>query len=330
MLGLSNEKTISTKNGKVNIIENPIIIDNAIKGKYIKYNGKRKSTNFSGEKITFKDEDDEGKILIYQNIFASSNLPIEMFKQEEIKDNDKSSEISDEEIGDLNEDLQKQLSKKTTPLFPENPENSIVSVPKIPTDSVPTDSVPTYSIPIESVPENPMVSVPENPIESVPEKPIESVPEKLIESVPENLLERDLKRQIMIGGNKYFKKYLKYKIKYARLRNGIQKGGKSIFTTNIEKATIENKEYRKILHTGKNIQLVLMSLKVNEKIPKEKHNGEQFIRVESGIASVEIDNEEYTLKDNECIIIPSGSLHYVKNIGDNELKLYTIYSPPEH
>lgn len=103
------------------------------------------------------------------------------------------------------------------------------------------------------------------------------------------------------------------------------------FYANIEKETVENTDYRRVLFTGKNMQLVVMSLKQGEDIPSEVHDDiDQFIRVEEGNAYVKVGDEEFSLKDDDVVIIPAGKEHYVKNTGDKDLKLYTIYSPPEH
>jgi mannose-6-phosphate isomerase-like protein (cupin superfamily) len=102
------------------------------------------------------------------------------------------------------------------------------------------------------------------------------------------------------------------------------------YTTNIEKDTLENENYRKVLYTGK-MQLVVMSLKPGEDIPMEIHPDiDQFIRVEKGSAYVKIGEEEYNLKEDEIVIVPAGNHHYVKNASDEDLKLYTIYTPAEH
>ncbi|MBD3318739.1 cupin domain-containing protein [Candidatus Woesearchaeota archaeon] len=103
------------------------------------------------------------------------------------------------------------------------------------------------------------------------------------------------------------------------------------FKTNIEKDTVDNEFYRKVLYTGKKMQLVVMSLKVGDDIPSEVHPDiDQFIRVETGKALVTIDGNEMTLEDDDIVIVPAGSEHYVKNSGDKPLKIYTIYTPPEH
>lgn len=103
------------------------------------------------------------------------------------------------------------------------------------------------------------------------------------------------------------------------------------YKANIEKETLENDNYRKVLHTGKQMQLVVMSLKPGEDIPMEVHNEtNQFFRIEQGEALVKISGEDYNLKEDEVIIVPAGAEHYVKNVGEKDLKLYTIYAPPEH
>ena len=103
------------------------------------------------------------------------------------------------------------------------------------------------------------------------------------------------------------------------------------YSANIEKDTIENENYRKVLYTGK-MQLVLMSLKPGEDIPKEVHPEiDQFFRIEEGEAYIKVNEEEFSLKDDDIIIIPAGSEHYVKNSSEEKtLKVYTIYTPPEH
>ena len=102
---------------------------------------------------------------------------------------------------------------------------------------------------------------------------------------------------------------------------------------NIEKDTLKNNNYRKVLYTvpGKN-QLVLMSLKPGEDIPKETHNKiSQFFRVEKGKGLAIINNKKYKLKDGMSIIIPPKAEHYIYNTSKTEdFKLYTIYSPDNH
>jgi len=101
---------------------------------------------------------------------------------------------------------------------------------------------------------------------------------------------------------------------------------------NIEKETLENDNYRKVLFTGPQSQLVVMSLQPGEEIGEEIHDDhDQFIRIEQGEAKVIIDEEVRVLKEDEATIIPAGSKHNAVNTSKNkELKLYTIYSPAEH
>lgn len=106
-----------------------------------------------------------------------------------------------------------------------------------------------------------------------------------------------------------------------------------VYHTNIEEATKENSYFRKVLFTGKYSQLVVMSLKPGEEIGNEIHNNvDQFFRIEEGKAKVVVANgkEEFIVEEDDVFIIPAGTWHNVINIGDGELKLYTIYSPPNH
>jgi len=99
----------------------------------------------------------------------------------------------------------------------------------------------------------------------------------------------------------------------------------------LEKATIDNSNYRAVINTTKQMQLVLMCLLIGEDIPEETHpNTTQFIRVEKGTAKVVVDGVAKRLSDGDSIVINAGSKHYVKQTGLDTLKLYTIYSPPEH
>lgn len=102
--------------------------------------------------------------------------------------------------------------------------------------------------------------------------------------------------------------------------------------TNIEKATEENENFRQVLYTAKHSQLVLMSLKPGEEIGEEVHeNLDQFFRFEEGEGKVVIDGVEHIVEDGFAAIVPAGASHNVVNTSsDKPLKLYTIYSPPEH
>jgi mannose-6-phosphate isomerase-like protein (cupin superfamily) len=100
----------------------------------------------------------------------------------------------------------------------------------------------------------------------------------------------------------------------------------------IEKKTEQNENFREVLFTGPKSQLVVMSLKPGEDIGKETHPDiDQFIRVEDGQGKAVIDGQEYDLEDGSAIVIPAGAEHNVINTSSIEvLKLYTIYTPPEH
>jgi mannose-6-phosphate isomerase-like protein (cupin superfamily) len=103
------------------------------------------------------------------------------------------------------------------------------------------------------------------------------------------------------------------------------------FITNIEDATVENGHYRKELFTGKNSQLVLMSLEPGDEIGTEVHELDQFIRFEAGTGKVVLGGEEHDVYDGMAVVIPAGTKHNVINTSSQEaLKLYSIYSPPEH
>ena len=104
------------------------------------------------------------------------------------------------------------------------------------------------------------------------------------------------------------------------------------FVGKIEKDTIKNKDFRRVLYTGKFSQLVLMSLKPGEEIGEEVHDDvDQFFRFEEGKGVVVIDDVENEVKDGVAVVVPSGAKHNVINTSKkNDLKLYTIYSPPEH
>lgn len=104
------------------------------------------------------------------------------------------------------------------------------------------------------------------------------------------------------------------------------------FSGNIEQLTLENSFFRKVLFTGPHSQLVVMSLQPNEEIGSEVHSeNDQFFRFEQGEGKVIIGGEEHVVKDGDAIVVPAGAEHNVINISGSEpLKLYTIYSPPQH
>jgi mannose-6-phosphate isomerase-like protein (cupin superfamily) len=102
------------------------------------------------------------------------------------------------------------------------------------------------------------------------------------------------------------------------------------YVVNIEEATANNVDYRRVLFTAKHTQLVLMSLKPGEEIGEEVHELDQFIRFEAGEASVILDGKTQTVSDGFAVVIPAGTRHNVINGSKTDLKLYSLYSPPEH
>lgn len=103
------------------------------------------------------------------------------------------------------------------------------------------------------------------------------------------------------------------------------------YDTNIEQQTLENTNFRKVLWTSEQQQLVVMSISVGGEIGEEVHSeNDQFIRIEQGSAKALIDGRSIELGDDDVIIIPRGAEHNVINTGVSDLKLYTIYSPPHH
>jgi mannose-6-phosphate isomerase-like protein (cupin superfamily) len=103
------------------------------------------------------------------------------------------------------------------------------------------------------------------------------------------------------------------------------------YVTNIERDTLANQDYRRVLYTGPNTQLVLMTLRPGEEIGEEVHAGhDQFIRVEKGSGVAMLDGERHELGDGSAVVIPSGVRHNIINTSSESLRLYTLYSPPEH
>ena len=103
------------------------------------------------------------------------------------------------------------------------------------------------------------------------------------------------------------------------------------YTANIEKETLENENFRKVLYTAQNSQLVVMSLLPEEDIGVETHQLDQFIRIERGTGKAVLNGGEYDLSDGSAVIIPAGAEHNIINTSETEnLKLYSVYSPPNH
>jgi mannose-6-phosphate isomerase-like protein (cupin superfamily) len=103
------------------------------------------------------------------------------------------------------------------------------------------------------------------------------------------------------------------------------------YVVNIEELTEANKDFRQVLYTGQNLQLVLMSLKPGQDIGAETHaTHDQFFRVEKGKGKIVIDGVSQKLKSGAGIVVPAGALHNLTNTGDKPMKIYTIYGPPNH
>lgn len=103
------------------------------------------------------------------------------------------------------------------------------------------------------------------------------------------------------------------------------------FADNIEKLTEDNSDFRRVLYTGQNMQLVLMSIPPGQDIGSEVHDDrDQFFRFETGTGEVVIDGVANPVKADDGVIVPAGAEHNVRNTGSEPLRLYTIYGPPEH
>lgn len=103
------------------------------------------------------------------------------------------------------------------------------------------------------------------------------------------------------------------------------------FVADIENLTEANKDFRQVLYTGQNLQLVLMSLKPDQDIGSETHvTHDQFFRIEKGKGQIEIDGVTHKVKSGAGIVVPAGALHNLINTGKKLMKVYTIYSPPNH
>ena len=103
------------------------------------------------------------------------------------------------------------------------------------------------------------------------------------------------------------------------------------YCDNIEEATVRNEDFRRVLYTGANLQLVLMTLQPGDEIGAEVHpDRDQFFRIEEGEGVIDIDGRENRVADDFAVIVPAGARHNVRNTGSQPLRLYTIYAPPEH
>jgi mannose-6-phosphate isomerase-like protein (cupin superfamily) len=102
------------------------------------------------------------------------------------------------------------------------------------------------------------------------------------------------------------------------------------YIINIERETRENTDYRRVLYTAHKSQLVVMSLKPGDEIGEETHDLDQFIRIEEGAGEIVLSGIKHDARGGIAVLIPAGVKHNVINTGDTDLKLFSIYSPPEH
>lgn len=102
------------------------------------------------------------------------------------------------------------------------------------------------------------------------------------------------------------------------------------FVKDIESIAVKNEEFRRVLYTAKNCQLVVMSLKPREEIGAEVHTLDQFFRVEEGTGEAILDGARTAIQAGFVVLVPAGSNHNIINTGSVPLKLYTIYAPPNH
>ncbi len=103
------------------------------------------------------------------------------------------------------------------------------------------------------------------------------------------------------------------------------------YCDNIERLTVANEEFRRVLYTGEHLQLVLMTLQPGEEIGEEVHpDRDQFFRIEEGEGAIDINGRENRVEDDFAVIVPAGSRHNVRNIGSAPLRFNTLYGPPEH
>ncbi len=103
------------------------------------------------------------------------------------------------------------------------------------------------------------------------------------------------------------------------------------YVENIEKLTLENEMFRKVLYTAPNSQVVVMAIQPGEDIGEEVHDLDQFLRIEAGEGKAVLNGEEYPIEDDSAIVVPAGVRHnFINTSSSAPLKLYTIYSPPEH
>lgn len=102
------------------------------------------------------------------------------------------------------------------------------------------------------------------------------------------------------------------------------------YIQNIEDITCANENFRQVLFTAQHIQLVVMSIPVGQDIGEETHDLDQFLRIEEGQGQTVLNGEKQSIADGFAVIVPAGTKHNIINTGDQPLKLYSLYSPPNH
>jgi mannose-6-phosphate isomerase-like protein (cupin superfamily) len=103
------------------------------------------------------------------------------------------------------------------------------------------------------------------------------------------------------------------------------------FVDEIGRLTVGNDDFRRVVYTGRHLQLVLMTLAPGEEIGLEVHeDGDQFFRVEAGQGEIEIDGATRSISPEFAMVVPAGASHNVRCVGEMPLRLYTLYGPPEH
>lgn len=117
---------------------------------------------------------------------------------------------------------------------------------------------------------------------------------------------------------------------FASVKSNQQGNKMKGFVGNIEKITLANQDFRKVLYTATHSQLVVMSIAPNEEIGEEVHQLDQFIRCEAGKGKAILNGVEHIISNGFAIVIPAGAKHNLINVSNVPLKLYTVYSPPNH
>lgn len=102
------------------------------------------------------------------------------------------------------------------------------------------------------------------------------------------------------------------------------------YVDNIERSSLDNTTFRTVLYTGKHLQLVVMSIPPGGEIGAEVHHLDQFLRCEAGEGKAVLDGVEHPITDGYAVLVPAGAMHNIINTGQSDLKLYTLYGPPNH